>query len=193
MTRKSICVASAIAFLVLAGPASAALFVSTGQTGAQVQCDINHTRFWTYTVTADVNDVDGALFNMKIGSGTVEDITFSIFEGTFDDYGTAPSLLELTLTPASFTQSFDWIPFQTTAINLQAGVTYTGVLASDALDPQESAYFIKEDVLKFVDEYGVDVTPDGGGEITTEDTNMPEPISLALFALASLMMPRRRR
>ena len=177
----------------LADSASASLYVSTGHTGAQVQTDISHTRFWTYTVTADVNGVDGALFTMKRGPATVELITFSIFEGTFGDYGTAEAILEVTLSPASFTQRFSEVAFQDTPINLMAGTTYTGVLASDALDPQSTAYFIKKNVLTFVDENGTPVTPEGGGKIVMEDTNMPEPASMALFAVAGMVLSLRRR
>lgn len=177
----------------LTSSASALLFVSTGQTGAQVQTDVNHTKYWTYTVSADVTDVDGALFTMKKGSATTEDITFSIIEGTFGDYGSATPLFERTLTPASFTQSFDGVMFQDTPITLAAGTTYTGVLSSLANDPQSEAYFIKQALLSFVDGNGDPVTPSGGGEIVSGDSNIPEPATLALFAVAGMMLPLRRR
>lgn len=187
-----VAILATVGFVVL--PAQASLFVSTGHTGAQVQCDINHTRFWTYTVTADVFGVDGALFDMKRGPNTSADITFAIIQGTFSDFGTATPIFEKTLTPSAFTQSYEPVMFQNTATNLYAGTTYTGVLYSNAADPQDLAYFIKEGLLYFVNENGDRVTPPGGGSIVPGDTNIPEPATLALLALAgAVIIPARRK
>jgi hypothetical protein len=178
----------ALLALALAAPvANADVFVSTGHTGAQVQCDINHTRFWTYTVTNPVSGIDGGLFDMKRGSNTTEDITFSIFQGEFSDYGTATPLLSVTLTPGDFDNQYTPVLFQGAPFTLVANTTYTAVLASNAADPQAQAYFIKDDNLRFVDETGEPTDP--GGEIITS----PEPASLMLLAPVLAAMIRRRR
>jgi hypothetical protein len=167
--------------------ASAAVFVSTGHTGAQVQCDSDHTQFWTYAVSAPVSGIDGGLFDMKCGSNTSDNITFSIFQGTFADYGTAAPLLSVTLTPASFTQSYTPVSFQGTPFNLLPNTTYTAVLASSAPNPQSQAYFIKDDSLRFVD--GSENPIDPGGEIIP----VPEPASLAILGMAAGTFAWRRR
>ncbi len=87
----------------IASTASAGFYLTTGITGAQVGCDINHTQHWTYTVTQDIADVQGALLTMKRGPSTNASITFSIFEGFYADYGIATNLLSSTLTPTAFT------------------------------------------------------------------------------------------
>src|SRR5262245_9602081 len=90
----------ALALLAAAGLPTAAhaagIFVSTGHTGAQVQCDVEHTQHWTYGVTQTIAGIDGALLTMKRGSTTFETITFSIFEGDFSAFGTATPLLSVT-------------------------------------------------------------------------------------------------
>jgi hypothetical protein len=70
--------------------AHAGVFITTGHTGAQVQDDINHTQYWTYSLSANVNGVDGGLFTMKKGPSTVDDITFDIIQGTYADFGSVP-------------------------------------------------------------------------------------------------------
>jgi MYXO-CTERM domain-containing protein len=176
--------------LALAPLASAAIFVSTGQTGAQVQCDVNHTQHWTYSVSADVADISGALLTMKRGSQTTASIGFVIFEGLFSDFGTATNLMSITLSPAAFTQSFSPVEFSGTPFNLIAGRTYTAVLFSSAVDSQSEAYFIKggsETPLRFVDETGTNVTT--GGQISPP---VPAPGALALLGLAGFIARRRR-
>jgi hypothetical protein len=170
--------------------ASASIFVSTGQTGAQVQCDINHTQHWTYSVSQDVADISGALLTMKRGSQTFATVTFAIFEGTFADFGSANSLLSVTLGPSAFTQSWAPVEFGGGPISLLAGRTYTAVLFSNAADMQSEAYFIKggsETPLAFVDSSGNPVS--GGGEITPP---IPAPGALCLLAAAGLRSRRRR-
>ncbi len=171
----------------LATSAQASIFVSTGQTGAQVQSDINHSQHWTFGLVADLSDVTGALFTMKRGQNTTESITFVIFEGVYADFGTATNLMSVTLGPSSFTQSFDWVMFAGTPINLLAGHTYTGVLFSNADDPQDEAYFIKggsDADLHCVDENG---NPSEDCPIT------PAPGALAIFGLAGVAFGARRR
>ena len=176
--------------LVLAPVASAAIFVSTGQTGAQVQCDVNHTQHWTYSVSADVADISGALLTMKRGSQTTASISFVIFEGLFSDFGTATNLMSITLSPSAFTQSFSPVGFSGTPFDLIAGRTYTAVLFSSAIDSQSEAYFIKggsDTPLRFVDETGTNVTT--GGQISPP---VPTPGALALLVLAGFAARRRR-
>lgn len=95
---------AAVAAFCLAPTAFAGIFVSTGQTGAQVQCDINHTQHWTYSVSENVSDIGGALLTMKGGSQTTSPISFVIFEGTYADFGSSAYLLSVTLDSSAFTQ-----------------------------------------------------------------------------------------
>lgn len=175
-----------------------ALFVTTGQTGAQVQCDTNHTQYWTYSVNKDVS-IDGALFTMKKGSKTSATITFSIIQGSYSDYGNINTsiLFSQTLTPTSFNQSFGWVPFSNTPVTMLGNTTYTGVLASSAVDSQDLAYFIKSGTLFFVNESGVAVDP--GVVITSGPSSMasvvPEPGMFMLLGVSSgvcLRRPRKR-
>lgn len=173
-----------------ASSADAAIFVSTGQSGAQVQCDINHTQHWTYSVSQDVSDIGGALLTMKRGPQTSASISFVIYEGVFADFALATSLLSVTLNPSDFTQSWSPISFSATPITLLAGRTYTAVLFSNAVDSQSQAYFIKggsETPLAFVDESGNPVG--SGGQITPP---VPAPGAIALLGLAGLVARRRR-
>ncbi len=170
--------------------ATAGIFVSTGHTGAQVQCDIAHTQHWTYSVSQDVTDITGALLTMKGGSQTTASITFTIFEGDYSAFGTAPSLLTCTLGRDAFSQSFDWVEFFGAPISLFANHTYTAVLYSNAPDVQSEAYFIKggsDTPLKFVDSTGTPV--DNGGSITPP---VPAPGAIALLGLAGFARRRRR-
>lgn len=172
----------------------ASLFVSTGQAGAQVQLDVAHTQYWTFGVSANVSDVDGALFAMKVGPRTASNITFSVIQGTYEDFGTAVPLFSKTLPASSFGQSWANVLFQDTAISLTAGNTYTGVLWSKAPDVQNVAYFIKggsETPLTFVNETGAEVTPPGGGGITTPP--IPEPASFVLLIVSGLALRRFKR
>ena len=189
--RFGACVAVA-ASCGLSSIAGAGLFVTTGQTGAQVQCDVNHTQFWTFTVTADVPGVDGAVFTMKRGSQTSSAITFRVFEGSIGDAATATDLLSITLNPSSFTQSYTSILFQDTkSARLKAGRTYTGVLFSAAPDVQSQAYFIKggsDSPLAWCDQTGVSTSP--GPVLTT--ISIPTPGAAALLGMAGMNVRRRR-
>lgn len=165
----------------LGSAAQAGLFVTTGQTGAQVQCDVNHTQSWTFTTPINVTDMQGALFTMKRGSQTSDTINFRIFEGTLANAATATSLLSVTLSASAFTQSYSPIRFQGAAIALVAGHTYTGMLSSTAQDTQSRAYFIKGgsgSSLTWVDQTGNPV---------------PAPGAAALVGVAGLITARRRR
>lgn len=148
------------------------LFVTTSQSGAQVQMDINHPQHWQITPTVDVSNVVGGRFEMKSGPKTSADVIFNIYEGA-DSSG--PLRLSTTLTSASFTQSFSPILFQApSGITLQAGQLYTAIMtAQSAPDQQDVAYFIKESISPafFSDSNGNPVNP------------TPEPSSLCIFAL----------
>ncbi len=175
----------------IAASTQASIFVSTGHTGAQVQCDYLHTQHWTYSVSQDIADISGAIFTMKIGEQTTALIHFVIFEGEYSDFGTATNLLSVTLGPGDFTQQFTPTTFAGNAITLLAGHVYSAVLFSDALDPQTHAYFIKggsEAPLHIVNKDGKPW--DGDGEITPPT---PAPGAIALFGLATLGCRMRRR
>ena len=75
----------AILGLAISAPAQAQLFVSTGITGANVQVDINHTQYWTFTPGSDIA-IDGALFTIKRGPQTGLGIVFSLFAGEFAEW-----------------------------------------------------------------------------------------------------------
>jgi len=168
----------------LATTSHASLFMTTGQTGAQVQVDVDHTQHWTYTLTGNVNDVVGGLFTMKRGSQTTASITFEVFEGTMADFAFATRLMSITLGPDDFTQNWEWVPFSTKPFSMVAGRTYTGVLWSDAPDNQSEAYFIKgggEAQLFFSDENG------------NNEGDVPAPGAIALLGIAGALGLRRRR
>ncbi len=171
--------------------AHAAIYLSTGADGAQIQCDVAHLHHWTYSVSQDTDQVAGALFMMKAGSQTTANLSFSIFEGQLSDYGTAAALLLSTLTPSSFTQSFEWIEFSAPSITLLAGHVYTAVLSSDAADSQNFAYFLKggsDAHIGFVDGDGA---PGGGGSEIIPP--VPAPGALALLVVAGFTGRQRRR
>lgn len=164
------------------------VFVSTDMTGANVQCDINHTQHWTYSVSADVEEVGGALLVMKRGPKTTADINFMIFEGTFSNFGTAAPLLDVSLSPNYFTQSYGEVFFEGAHVTLKTNTVYTGVLYSSSKDSQNEAYFLKGGSLRFVDGAGNPVNT--GGSIIDPVTNqtvpgappVPEPLTaIALF------------
>lgn len=161
------------------------LFVTTDQAGAQVQLDTNHTQYWTYTPTTNVDNVGGARFDMKRGSQTNDPITLDIIQGTFSSYPSATPLLSVTLTPSAFSTSYTPILFEGTPIDLAAATTYTAVLHSIAPDPQSKAYFIKGSTspVYFVDRDGNPASP------------VPEPSSLCLaisLAVPAIVLLRRR-
>lgn len=178
-TMRAVCSVGLLGLV--ASSAHAGVFVSTGQQGAQVQCDVNHTQSWTFTMAFNLTDVQGALFTMKRGSQTSESINFRIFEGVLANAGTATNLLSITLAPTAFAQSFSPVRFQGAGITLMAGRTYTGVLSSAAQDSQSKAYFIKGGSgtsVTWVDQVGNPV---------------PVPGAAALVGLAGACAGRRRR
>lgn len=196
-TKKALGLA-ALALAVAYNPAQAAYFVSTGQTGAQVQTDINHTQHWTLTVGGSIT-IDGANFTMKEGPSTTADISFVIFQGVYQDYlnNSFTPLFATTYTHTQFgtahggnVQSFDWVKFNNPPqLTLLPGITYTGVLYSSAVDTQSTAYFIKggsTTPLSFVDENGNSVNP------VPMVTSVPEPSSIALLLATGLLVSLAR-
>lgn len=158
-------------------------FVSTGHSGAQVQVDINHTQTWSYTSSADVS-VIGGLFDMKRGPSTVDNIDFNIVDATNGN----TQILDVVLTPGSFTQSWADVQFALNSpITLLSGHTYTATLSSLANDTQSTAYFIKggsASPLFISDASGNPVTP------------VPEPETYAMLlaglGLVAVIVRRRK-
>ncbi len=200
-TLKAVAVGLALMGLVSTS-ARADLFVSTGQSNANVQLDVAHTQHWTYTLSSDVSGIDGGLFTMKRGTSTSADITFVIFQGEYQNFldNNYTALFSKTLSSSSFSQSYNEVMFQDAAFNLVAGQTYTGVLYSSTPDAGSTQYFIKGDVttLQFVNGAGDAVstgsTFDMNPTTTTTTRVIPEPASLAmLLSGAALMLAMRRR
>lgn len=190
MKSCALCMGALVALLLVVSPNPAGagtVFVTTGQSGAQVQVDVNHTQYWTLTPTAEVHDIVGGLFVMKVGPHTSEPITLTIFEGNFADPGREP-VLTATLQPSAFTQSFAPVHFTAPAITLSKGIPYTAVLASPAKDAQAHAYFIKSAAsLYFSDDSGNPIDPTGP---TPPAVPTPAAATGGLLLLAGLAIKR---
>ena len=182
-----------IFFLLISSHAQAALFVSTGQTGAQVQVDIAHTQNWEFTPGVDI-DIDGAKFKMKRGPSTSDDVSFTLIEGIFADWNTGGTVIsDVSLVVAPFTQQFEFYDFFA-PVTLQAGTTYTGILWSDAIDTQSTAYFVKRGTgeLGLVDENG-DVVTEPPLDPSVPPLPVSEPITLALLSIGIAGIGFQRR
>ncbi|MCE9620191.1 MAG: hypothetical protein K8R92_09815 [Planctomycetes bacterium] len=187
---KILCSFTAGVALFCAARSEAGFYISTGQMGAQVQCDTNHTQSWTFHVTQDVSDVMGASLVMKRGSQTSAGITFRINEITLnDDVASATTLLSVTLGSSAFSQQFNNVVFQAAPITLRAGHTYTAVLSSTAPNQQSKAYFIKRADLSWTDAGGSATTTSG----FIEPGAAPVPAPGAALLLAFGVMNHRRR
>ena len=154
----------------------------TGQTGAQVQVDRFHTQHWSVTTTFDLGNFIGGRFKMKAGPQTTASVTFLFFAGTYQDYldDSYTSLMSVTRTAAEVGYAdYTFIDFfADSLLTLNAGQIYTGVLLSDAPQPQSRAFFIK-DSFEFIDPQPV--------------IGQPTPSASLLAAAASLAAFRRRR
>jgi hypothetical protein len=168
----------------------AGFYISTGQSGSQVQCDAQHTQSWTFHVTQDVPDVLGASLFMKRGSQTTADVVFRINEITMlGDVAIATTLLSVTLHSSALSQQFTNTLFQGPAITLRAGHTYAAVLSSTAVNQQSKAYFVKQDALQW---------SDAGGSAASSTAQIlaggaPVPSPGACLVLACGMLIKRRR
>lgn len=179
---------SALATVVLASvdTASAApvfSYLYTGQTGAQVQVDTLHTQHWSVAGSAGLDNFIGGRFKMKAGPATVETVTFLFFAGTYQDYldSTYTSLMSVTKTAAEVGYAdFTFIDFfANSPLSLLDGTLYTGVLYSDAPQPESRSFFIKESF-----EFIVNQSPAG---------IVPTPPAALLAAAGILASVRRRR
>jgi len=190
-----------LAVLLGASLASAAtVFISTDITGGQTQIDENHTSTWTLVS----NGVDptlslgGGRFVMKAGQSTVDDIIFSLFEGT-DATGTLVDSVTLTATafcdqtPGNCSQFLLHQFFFTTPVALTTGTTYFATLTSVSPDTQSEAYFIKNDNFTTTDGAGTPIVPTPL-DITPSEQTAPEPATLLLTgtALAAVGLLRRK-
>ena len=191
MTCRFAIPAALLAVAALSAPASATLFLSTGQTGAQVQTDINHTQSWTFYSTTGITGLTGASLTMKRGSQTSHTVNFSVYPG---DPNVVPPVLNITLSPSSFTQQWQPILFTGAAFDLYSNTTSTAVLSSDAPDAQARAFFIKGGDFFFSDASGNPTPPPGGGQLRPGPAPniVPEPAALGLLAPAAVALLRRR-
>lgn len=171
-------------------------YLTTGQTGAQTQIDINHTSSWTLTPTFAF-DLGGGSFEMKAGSSAAATALLTLYQGT-SQAGTI--LGQVTLTNLAFcTQVSNCGAFGVhdfffgSAVPLSVGTTYFVALTSLAADVQSQAYFIKAANSFIGDASGNPIIPppiDGG-----TGGQVPEPSSLLLAGVGLLaigLVPRWR-
>jgi len=163
-------------------------YLTTGQTGAQTQIDINHTSSWTLTPTSAF-DLGGGSFEMKAGSSASANALLTLYQGT-SQAGTI--LSQVTLPNLAFCAQVSNCGafgvhnfFFGSAVPLSVGTTYFVALTSLAADVQSQAYFIKADNSFIGDASGNPVIPppvdggSGGGQV-------PEPSSLLLTSAGLL-------
>ena len=179
--------------ILLASLASAAptYYLATGQTGAQTQIDVDHTSTWLFTPNVDF-DFGGALFTMKAGRNTSEDVLFQLFLGSNSN---GQELLNTPLTSSDFCSqvdncgSFEFHPFfPTLPVSLTAGLTYFAILTSPAPDTQDEAYFIKNNSYFISDINGTPIQPSPIGPLSFSPVAVPEPgTSILMISAGSLL------
>lgn len=137
------------------GVSAQTYYVTTGQTGAQTQVDVNHTSTWTLNVGSGYTvNFGGANLTMKDGSSTTSSLVLSLYAGsdttatpldtrtfTQSDFNALHGLPNST-TPTSSTSYDATILAFTSPYALTAG-SYTIQLTSSSPDVQSEAYFIK--------------------------------------------------
>lgn len=158
-------IALASTFLLPALMHASAIYITTTNTGAQTQMDVNHDSVFSATslslacslttcATADTTyfdptfdwDLAGGDFAMKVGSGTTANVTFSFYD-TVDGLLASVDYKESDFCSAhggncqSFAQTM--FTFTSGPITLLTGHHYYGTITSGADDTQSTAYFIK--------------------------------------------------
>ena len=196
---------------------ASAIYITTGQTGAQTQMDVNHDAVFdgTLSLTCGLTacatgtvayfdptfnwDLAGGSFTMKDGSSTSADITFSLFDAWGD------LLSSVTYTNSEFCtahggncQNFAQTKFTfSTPVTLVGGQQYYATLTSNAVDAQSTAYFIKGlDSMGFSPNAPIDPdSPPGNDPPPPSTAGVPEPgsIWMMLGGAASIVAFRRRK
>jgi hypothetical protein len=96
----------------------------------------------------------GGRFKMKAGPQTVDTVTFLLFSGTYQNYldNAYTALMSVTRTAAEVGYAdYTFIDFfADSPLSLAEGAVYTGVLFSNAPQPQSRAFFIK-DSFEFIE------------------------------------------
>ena len=168
--------------LAVSAAAAPVYWVSTDQTGAQTQIDINHSSFWQFIPTIEW-ELGGGLFEMKSGSASTADVLLRVYAGVND---TGSLLDTVTLTNTAFCaqvgncQQFGTHTFAFgTPVPLSIGQSYFVTLTSIALDTQSTAYFIKASQSTITDQNGTDIDPQPVGALVTS----PEPGTLLLLGI----------
>jgi hypothetical protein len=126
-----------------------------------------------------------ALFTMKRGLKTEEDVTLYLFDGSFSSgWDPGRAMRHVTLHPAGFTQQYEAIAFTFPTVTLQGSHAYTAVLWSGASDEQSKACFLKDVSVLYADANGNPIPPTGGTPnlLGAPVANVPEPGTAALLA-----------
>jgi hypothetical protein len=191
----AVCLVSAAGFASRANavPTLTTYYLTTGQTGAQTQIDLNHTATWSFTATSSWL-LGGGNFTMKDGSNSTANVVFSVYNGT----DTTGSLLgRVDYTNSQFCsdqignncQSFGSTPFHfATSVNITSNLNYFIELTSTAVDAQSDAYFIKGVPASTIVDSQNNVLAQSLG-----NANIPEPASLALIGTGLIAMCLTRK
>lgn len=166
-------------------------YLSTGQTGAQTQIDIDHTSTWSFTPAVPWQ-FGGGFFTMKAGPKTIEPIVFRLYQGS--SASSLGLIAEVTLTNAQFCAQAPCNQYNVrdfhlvSPVQLSAGTAYFASLTSTAPDRQTEAYFIKaSSSFTIVDRNGGLITP---APIVNPsgNTDSPEPATGLLLAVSATVL-----